>query len=432
MEEQCAYAVLKKLVYQDAEKPDEIEYFSKVKINNTEQYLVVETYAKTTMIHFKSDNGDSIMKLHLTVERLFGKYNLHYNKNKSRGPDGDSIQITRYNSGAPKYKTGRQVTVNRYKWFLYNKSYRYVRGIVDTDFFIKDEAQYDHVGYVHPQYALIKHNGEFGVLGRNSEVLLPFSKDYLWKHTLGLIKLDSTGYYFIDPLSGKITSSIYSKIDLGALYKMPELLVTAKRNGKNVLIKEDLTELTPFIYDDLRIKGWNNNRFIVGSRGGASYMIDSNTGEEISNAYDAITFKHQIRNQAIVQKSGKYGLIDFEGTEVVEPIQGELLYWIPEMGFNNRVGVMQDGKYALYDLEKAKLITEADYDSFFKLTYLIGVTRGGKHGAIDQDGRVAIPIKYEALTERPTDNSYTTFVLTGTNGKHEVKYDQTGNLLKDK
>lgn len=93
---------------------------------------------------------------------------------------------------------------------------------------------------------------------------------------------------------------------------------------------------------------------------------------------------------------------------------------------------MQDGKYALYDLEKAKLITEADYDSFFKLTYLIGVTRGGKHGAIDQDGRVAIPIKYEALTERPTDNSYTTFVLTGTNGKHEVKYDQTGNLLKDK
>ena len=66
------------------------------------------------------------------------------------------------------------------------------------------------------------------------------------------------------------------------------------------------------------------------------------------------------------------------------------------------------------------------------LSYLIGVSKGAKLGAIDFDGKIAIAVKYETLTERPLDNSYTTFIITGTKGKRELKFDQTGNLLKDK
>ena len=129
--------------------------------------------------------------------------------------------------------------------------------------------------------------------------------------------------------------------------------------------------------------------------------------EMILTQYDKVeAIANQDENQNLwyeenllkVQKNGKYGIIDFEGKEIL-PIEYDSIGVIT--GIKNAILVQKSGKYGVVD-EKGKLLTEIAYTEIKPLgkdnkSGFIVKDDQGKYSLIDYSKNLVLPNQYEGI-----------------------------------
>lgn len=142
-------------------------------------------------------------------------------------------------------------------------------------------------------------------------------------------------------------------------------------------------------------------------------------GYTLVGTYDTVS-REPLQLYARVLKNNKWGFIDAQGREAIEP-QFEHIE-----GFNFGLAKVKDtnGKYYLVNL-KGKPVS-AEYESIQENSYGVAVvSSGNKKGAIGLDGRVAVPLKFDEILTYPKG------IIAICNEKSSL-YNHRGELLTPK
>ena len=132
------------------------------------------------------------------------------------------------------------------------------------------------------------------------------------------------------------------------------------------------------------------------------------------------------KNVLRVQKDGKYGLINFEGKEVL-PINYEEIVAVSEI--ENSLKVKKDGKYGIVDSE-GKIVIEpqyADIDILGKDNKSGFVVKddSGKYGIVDYSNNQVLEIKYDSIEKIYGNNLYVVTV----EGKQKIVNKENNDVL---
>ena len=159
-------------------------------------------------------------------------------------------------------------------------------------------------------------------------------------------------------------------------------------------------------------------------KGGKYGLINLEGTEILASEYDEITELPGVENTILISKDGNYGIVNEEGKIIVEPQYAEIINFGEEAnaGF---IVKNTDGKYGLVDISNNKVL-ETKYDKIQKThegDYYV-VTESGTQKVIKKDGTESLSTKNEIIsilknTEgviyKTSDNKYGVMNLSGEN-----------------
>jgi hypothetical protein len=124
-------------------------------------------------------------------------------------------------------------------------------------------------------------------------------------------------------------------------------------------------------------------------------LIDASGRVILPPEYDAIgEFKHF--GFAVMQRSGKVGLLNSQGTEVVQPVYEDL-----KMIDSSRVAVMDAGEWMIVDLQ-GRVVLEKGYERVKVLSGgFLAFMRGRKWGVVDNEGKVLSAPAFDEILREP-------------------------------
>lgn len=164
-----------------------------------------------------------------------------------------------------------------------------------------------------------------------------------------------------------------------------------------IIIPDSKKEI--FIYNyDVDYEKETYKTKIVNSKGEELFTGYSNV-EALDN-YSSIDDVWYEKNSLKFEKDGKYGLINYEGSQILNP-EYEDIYTLK--GLERSLVLVKDGKYGLYNDVAKDIILEPKYSEIkaLGLTYNDGYIvkdEKGKYGLIGPDKKTILEIEYDEIT----------------------------------
>lgn len=286
-------------------------------------------------------------------------------------------------------------------------------------------AIYDYVNSFSNGMAAVKLNGKWGFIDENGKEIIPAIYDYVTSFSNGMAAVELNGKCgYIDSAGNLAVPAIYDKSNFfgktagvvwlnrkyGAVDRTGKIIVPVEydlvyeyengeyfsvgQNGKEGMYDKSGRLVIPVVYDDLLI----DDGMALMERNGKWGVIDF-TGKVLAQPqYDEGQYPQE--GFAAVAKSGKWGFVDKAG-RVVAPLQYD------EAGnfFEGMAGVKLNGKWGFID-KTGRMVIPAVYDDATAFSEgLVAVTVNGKTGFIDKTGKMVIPAVYDAGYLK-TENAY--------------------------
>lgn len=287
------------------------------------------------------------------------------------------------------------------------------------------ECQYEEITTVEgiENAIKVKKDGKYGVIdSEGKEILKP---EYIAIEALGkdnkagyIVQNDERKYGIVDYSNNKVLESQYEaveKINRNNCY-------IVKKDGKQVLIKKDGTEILKDGYDEIKDILKNQDAGIIYKKDN-KYGIKTMSGEEkISAKYeDLVETRPGI---FIAKKDGKYGIIDIDDNKKLEFKYNSLKYketadiYIGEdEKFNNEIldnnyevkltGILTDlneekGYLELRKEDGSKYYNfkfeEKEESDIFASKTLYVSKKDGKYGFVDKTGKIVVDYIYDDAT----------------------------------
>jgi hypothetical protein len=250
-------------------------------------------------------------------------------------------------------------------------------------------------------FAVIKKNEKYGLIDTLGLIKIEPKYDLLNDIHLGIASFKTGDNWGLIDSQGNIISQAKYQ-DISRVYKG---VIAGKLNEKWAIISIKGKELTPFEFDEIKIRE-NSERNV---RDFGVKEVDFDDG------------------YLLVAKNSKWGLVDINGKSIIST---EYDYIYP---FTNGVAIIQSGdKYGLMNT-KGNEITEIKYDgiepylagshSLVNLGVMI-YKSGDKQGILSKDGKEITTSIYDYII--PTDSKY---FIVFKNGKAGVLDIETGKVL---
>lgn len=167
----------------------------------------------------------------------------------------------------------------------------------------------------------------------------------------------------------------------------------AKKGNKYGVINSKGETILPFIFDSRYFL--IQNEIFHNSIDGQNYYYNPKTGKKTKSEYDystPFTFKY-----SVVQKNGKYGLINKKLETVIKPKYDKLGNYRNGL-INAKIG----NKWVFINKEN-KVVIDDNFEFASSFQNGIATVKKNKYGAIDSLGNILIPFKYEYLSYEGND-----------------------------
>lgn len=271
-EELSAYKILKKLISDESVDKRKIIFFYKVDLLKKEGLFEISTKAQTQFAGFKSSSGSKVIEYSIILKNRI---------EQEPGLPKDSVFIGKTIAYQPEYKTKDIAKCGKFEWEIYNRGRRYeTRDTLNINYAIKNPERFQYIYYADKVYAIVKEHGKYGVLDKDSKVLLPTKFSLIEKNEFGLLIHDNNSYYYINPVTGKKLSKDYFGPNMTAIYKLKQNLFAAMRNGKMTLLNSKFEEIVPPIYDNFSIRSMGKDKVLIARKVDKWVVIDPATGKE--------------------------------------------------------------------------------------------------------------------------------------------------------
>jgi hypothetical protein len=303
-------------------------------------------------------------------------------------------------------------------------------------------------------YVFLEFNGKVGAFNTNGEEVIPFIYDEFYKNNYNEYKFFPHNNF-----------------------------IWAKRNGKWAMVSSKGKEILPPAYDTIKnIGNFGANEFeMIINNKVVGYVNNNGDISKVPTNYDWVsTYEKNVVRLAmknnqylllneqnkeiavlnydeayivdghiIVQKAGKFGIVNFQGKEVLAPTydqiggqQGYMNY--DQSGIFEVTNLARMGnKWAFID-STGKPLTDFIYTGIYycsdnsdgdsKIKYMVTIAdkNGYRHGYTDEYGKLLIPVIYPGLSESMVYRSSTWRIEDGfinvKTRKGDGLYDQDGKL----
>jgi len=300
---------------------------------------------------------------------------------------------------------------------------------IETDLWYEDKV---FVGKKNNKSWLISLSGKILSNRGYDEIILPFGANPPGANFLIAVLYDQFGYIYIT--GEEITQFKY---DIKSLYfdmSNNDEYCEAVFYGKHGIINKKGKTIIPFIYDDIRsfannnfivkknnklgaidinnkiaipfeydewsysnYKNHRNLYFLIFKKGQKEHYFDSTLTKISFSDYDDVKYIHNYqeyygKDAFIVEKNGKFGIVDIEDSVIV-PIEYEDIdeYW----GELCSHKIKKDDKYGVVVLKNRRIISPK-YDNIkYFCEGLAEIELNGKFGFIDTLGKEVIPPIYQ-------------------------------------
>lgn len=204
-------------------------------------------------------------------------------------------------------------------------------------------------------------------------------------------------YFFTDSLEQKLLNIGFDTIWNNGKNSWSDDLncFVAKEGHKTFLYTLDLRSRMTF--DSVQL---TNSDLFIGILDG-SFSLVNDEMKILLKDYASIRSIRRHYGEFIVRIDGKEGVMDYDG-EVIVPLTYERLY---DYGSWDHLGVLQNGRAGILDLEKNKILVTPAHEIIFsshihedgeKLRFL--TINKGKFGLVNKRGRTLLPPTYDGIT----------------------------------
>jgi len=207
-----------------------------------------------------------------------------------------------------------------------------------------------------------------------------------------------------------------------------------KNNGEIIINPE---------FDEVQIPNQDKAIFVLKS--GDSYKVRDDNNNDIFTNFDMVvaiegvsSTGEKIYNNTVLKykKNNKYGILDFSGKKVTDPIYDEVTSLTDKYG---EILIKTDGKYGVINVKGVVLVNpKYDYvkgdgycinNSYKEGGYIVGkkTDKGLVYGYINKDGKEVIKLEQETLYRVTEINSNDVYMVASLNGRYAI-YKNNDNL----
>ena len=249
--------------------------------------------------------------------------------------------------------------------------------------------QFEMAGPFCEGLACITVNGRDGFLNESGQITIPIQYDLASDFQNGRAVVQKDGKYGMVDRDGNACVPIqYTQMDVEF---EPGTPIYAEYNGKFGFIDETGKTVIPFIYSNVNMIGFNEG--LCGVQADGPYGFINEKGETVI-PFDIRFAGHFKEKVAQVHNGDKWGLMTRDGTVPLGYIFDEIGWSMNE----SVIAVCKDGKWALSNGNE--MLTEFKYDGFdmYMAEGLISALKEDKWGYLDNQGKEAIPCRYESAS----------------------------------
>ena len=233
---------------------------------------------------------------------------------------------------------------------------------------------------------------------------------------------------------------VINKVNDNKKYQIPEIRIheylVLNQDGKyGVIDKNGNIIITPE-YTDVKIPNPQKAVFVCYEDNGIIKILNQN-GEEKYTEYEKVEpiRLNNVSSSLMYEKTvlkyyenGKYGLIDFEGKEVTNPIYDDIQSLAYREG---NLLIQQNKKYGIID-PNGKVIIKPEYDNISSDNYNINIEQSGyivenitdegyRYGYINNDGKMILKTEFNELSRVTNiENKNDIYFILAQNGRFGV------------
>lgn len=295
---------------------------------------------------------------------------------------------------------------------------------------------YTELGLFSEGLVSAKKNGKFGFIDASGETAISFLYDSAGFFCQGLALVSKNKKYgFIDKEGKEIIPVIYSS----AWHSQTDSIVIISNDEKWAFVNNNGKFLSDFVYDKVFTGYKNMIPSVVNGdkttyfKNGAVLVLRNKKYEFLNekiesafpeNKFDSASVFDTYKN-AIVKRSGKYGIINSDGIAKA-PIEYDFIKYFDTNHNSSEYYNARKGKvFHIYnkDLKKIGESHQPIYNDFSVSTPVI-IFRNlqEKYGMVNSNGNIVIPFEYEELYKQESG-----FIVGKRNGKAGV-FDKNGKL----
>lgn len=322
--------------------------------NNVEEKSVSTKVYK--IISEDIDKGSSIFDERIIVEK--------YNKYGIQSIDGENIEEIIYD---------KIIRVSENSYYLEKEGKGVIKNIVNNRIIEVNEIE-----KISDDYLRVAYKGEFGIVDKNLNWILPLEYDYLDYNKEYVIVAKEGVIEVYDKEFKKLEIENNTRVILG----IGKYLYSVKNNKLGVIDKNGKVIITPKYDNFLKL---NDRDIMIGYEDGKSYLINLETKKEKLVDYE--NFGEESEGMILTLKDRKLGYIDIEGNEII-PNKYEAAFKV-QMG-SKYLQVKENEKWMLVN-KKGEVYKELPYDDLgeYKDGYIL-VISNNKLGYIDDEGNEKI------------------------------------------
>lgn len=322
--------------------------------NNVEEKSVSTKVYK--IISEDIDKGSSIFDERIIVEK--------YNKYGIQSIDGENIEEIIYD---------KIIRVSENSYYLEKEGKGVIKNIVNNRIIEVNEIE-----KISDDYLRVAYKGEFGIVDKNLNWILPLEYDYLDYNKEYVIVAKEGVIEVYDKEFKKLEIENNTRVILG----IGKYLYSVKNNKLGVIDKNGKVIITPKYDNFLKL---NDRDIMIGYKDGKSYLINLETKKEKLLDYE--NFGEESEGMILTLKDRKLGYIDIEGNEII-PNKYEAAFKV-QMG-SKYLQVKENEKWMLVN-KKGEVYKELPYDDLgeYKDGYIL-VVSNNKLGYIDDEGNEKI------------------------------------------
>ena len=184
------------------------------------------------------------------------------------------------------------------------------------------------------------------------------------------------------------------------------------RKGNTIIKPEYMSIYIPNHAKDVFICFTDENTYAVLDKNGKDLFANYSSVYPIIISDTTLEMEKQVLSY---EENGKYGLIDYEGKKLTNPVYDEVA------SLKNKPGCIQVKKDGLYGVLDSKDEYSTEKDGYLKTGYIISekTNTGIIYGYINYEGKMLIEPEYESITrclENEDEEIYLVFMQNGKKG----------------